>query len=246
MADEAVRAEEHLPRPAALTPARWSVAAAVSRAVQVLREDGLATLWFKILGETFYRRVLILVCDLDGYVPEVRARIPVEFGMLEAGQEREYLAHRVGTPPDEIRWRLAAGHWCFVARHEGKIAGSAWAAPQRAWVDYLACEFSLEPKEVMTYDEYVSPEFRGNDLAAALAGEYIRYCRDKGYRRLLGTVLPENGPSLGQRGKTRYYIYGKMGRVWIGPWSRPFRHSYAVGSLRREAPGTVPRAEPQR
>src|SRR5207302_3972274 len=43
---------------------RWTFATALVRAVQVAREEGVRSLWFKALGETIYRRLAIVVLDL--------------------------------------------------------------------------------------------------------------------------------------------------------------------------------------
>jgi hypothetical protein len=45
---------------------QWTAVRVWHRAKQVLREEGLKSLWFKILGETVYRRLLLLERVLEG------------------------------------------------------------------------------------------------------------------------------------------------------------------------------------
>jgi len=196
---------------------------ALARAGEVLRQEGVRSLWFKILGDTVYRRLLLVERPLQGPIPAVTARIPVEISLLQETQVAEYLAFRPEADEAEVRCQLDAGDWCFVARHHGQIVAARWATANRIWIDYLSCEFQLAAAEIYSYDLFTQPEFRGHAVAPVISAEMLRYFRTAGYRRLVAAISPENDPSLRAVAKTGYRPYGLIGYVKIGPWKRHFR-----------------------
>src|SRR2546423_935629 len=100
---------------------RWKFRMALERAREVLRQEGVRSLWFKLLGETVYRRLLLLERPLQEPIPEVKARISVEVSLLQKIQIAEYLEFRAEAKESEVRSQLETGDWCFVARHQGQI-----------------------------------------------------------------------------------------------------------------------------
>ena len=201
---------------------RWQFRVVLARAREILRQEGLRSLWFKILGDTVYRRLLLLERPLQDPIPEVTARVPVEISLLQKTQIAEYLEFRAEANESEVQSQLDAGHWCFVARYQGRIVSARWATAGRVWIDYLSRELQLAPGEVYFYDGFTRPDFRGQAVSPVTLAEMLRYFRTAGYRRMVGTVLPENQPSLRAVAKTGYRLYGVMGYVKIGPWKRHF------------------------
>ena len=167
----------------------WTVSAALRRAVDVLREEGIKSLWFKVLGETVFRRVVLIERLLDQPVAPVAASIPVSIDSLTGTEVEEYCRFRPESDPAEIRRRLAAGQWCFVARHKGGIVNAGWAAGGQVWIDYLSREMRLAPDEVYQYESFTSPVFRGQNIAPMRWAWMARFLRDAGYRRLLAVIL---------------------------------------------------------
>jgi GNAT superfamily N-acetyltransferase len=195
---------------------------ALARTREVLREEGVRSLWFKILGETVYRRLLLLERPLQEAIPAVTARVPVVMSLLQKSEIAEYVEFRAGTDVAEVQSQLDAGHWCFVARSQGRMVATSWAATNRAWLDYLSRQLRLAPDEVYAYDSFTEPAFRGQNLGPALTAEKLRYFRAAGYRRMVTDILPENRASLRADAKTGYRPYGLIGYVKIGPWRRDF------------------------
>jgi len=195
---------------------------ALERASEVLRQEGVRSLWFKLLGETVYRRLLLLERPLQEPIPTVTARVPVEISLLQKSEIAEYREFRAETHVSEVQARLDAGHWCFVARHQGRIVSARWATTDGVWIDYLSCELRLAVGEVYPYDLFTRPDFRGQSVSPVTSAEMLRYFRTAGYRRMVTTVLPENQPSLRAVAKTGYRPYGLIGYVKIGPWKRHF------------------------
>ena len=124
---------------------------ALARTREVLREEGVHSLWFKILGETVYRRLLLLERPLQEAIPAVTARVPVVRSLVQKTEIAEYVEFRAGTDVAEVQSQLDAGHWCFVARSQRRMVATSWAATKRAWLDYLSRELRLAPDEVYAY-----------------------------------------------------------------------------------------------
>jgi RimJ/RimL family protein N-acetyltransferase len=166
--------------------------------------------------------MLLVERPLQNPIPEVPARIPVEINLLKPTEVSEYVEFRPDTKAAEVQSQLDAGHWCFVARHQGRIVCARWAAKSRVWIDYLSCELHLAADEVYSYGLFTSPEFRGSAISPAASTAMLRYFHAAGYRRIVGVIGPENRASLRSVEKTGYHTYGVMGYVNIGPWRWDF------------------------
>lgn len=208
-----------------------SFRALLGRGRDVLRREGPRALWFKILGETVYRRLLMVERPLSEPVPEVKAGVPVEITLLSGNEIAEYREFRPETDEAELRSRFAAGQRCFVTRHAGRIVSARWAAVDRVWINYLSLELRLAPDEAYPYDLFTTPEFRGQSVSPVTSAEMLRYFQREGYRRMVGTVLPGNEASLRASAKTGYRMCGWIGYVQIGRWTWRFR----TDSGRRDA-----------
>lgn len=209
----------------------WTVRAVARRAVEVLREEGLRSLWFKVLGETCYRRAILFERPLDAPVTPVVTKVPVTIDLLDAAEVAEDDAFHPRSGPAEVRRRLEAGHLCFVARYQGQIVHSCWAARQRARIDYLDQEIDLAPGEAYIYQAFTAPNFRGQNISPARAVEMVRTFRRMGYRRLVAVILPENQPALRPPQKSGYRAIGMVGTVWLGPWRRDVCRITEKGAL---------------
>jgi ribosomal protein S18 acetylase RimI-like enzyme len=117
---------------------------------------------------------------------------------------------------------LSQGQVCFVARHQGTIASTCWAAKQRARIDYLGCEIGLADDEIYIYESYTAPRFRSLNIAAVRGSEMMRHFRDSGYRRFVGVLMPENKAAFRPAEKVAYRRVGVIGYVKLGPWRRFF------------------------
>jgi RimJ/RimL family protein N-acetyltransferase len=194
----------------------------LERAGEILRQEGVRGLWFKILGDTVYRRLLLLERPLHEPSGEVKAGIPVEISLLQKSEIAEYVEFRQEGKDTEVEAQLEAGDWCFVARHQGHIVCARWATTGPVWSDYLSCELRLAADEIYIYDVFTKPGLRGQAVSPATSTEMLRYFRAAGYRRLVTAILPENQPSLRAVAKTGHRPYGLIGYITIGPWKRYF------------------------
>jgi GNAT superfamily N-acetyltransferase len=205
------------------------------RAWEVLREEGLRSLWFHILGETVYRRVVLLERPLGEPIPEAAAATAVEISLLKAGEAEEYAAFHPGLEAAEVRERLARGGRCFLSRHQGSIVNACWTAEGPVWIDYLGCGMELARDEVYVYNNYTDPRFRGRNISAVRAAVMLRHFRELGYRRMIAVVVPENKAAFRSPDKAGYRPIGAIGCIRIGPWRKawmPVWHRRSRGESR--------------
>jgi RimJ/RimL family protein N-acetyltransferase len=193
-----------------------------SRAAEVLRTEGPVSLWFRILGETVYRRAILIERLLQEPIMEQQAGVNVEVSLLTAGDLDEYLAHRPGSSAADICERFRQGQKCFVARHQNTIASTCWAATGIARIDYLSCEIRPAEDEIYTYGSYTAPQFRNLNIAAVRGNEMVLYFRELGYRRFVAILMPENMAAFRPAEKIAYRRIGIMGYVKLGPWRHFF------------------------
>ncbi len=198
------------------------------RASEILRSQGVRTLWFRVLGETVYRRMILFERLLDEPPADVSPGLAVTISQLQASEVDEYAAFRPTAVATEIRSRLERGHVCFVARREGAMVHSIWAAIGSACIGYLDSEIQLAPDEAYIYGSYTTPSLRRLNINAARAVVMARYFRERSFVRFLALVMPENPAGVGATVKSNYHHAAVIGRVKIGPWRRDF-HRFVPG-----------------
>jgi ribosomal protein S18 acetylase RimI-like enzyme len=195
---------------------------AIRRAMRTLRVEGPRSVWFKLLSECGYRRLLLLERPLDEPIADFTPALAVDVAMLGSGEVDEYLAFRSGTLRHDIDDRLRNGQMCFVARHQRRIVAAAWLAVQPIWVSFLGCRIDVEAGEAHVYDKFTMPEYRGRGIANAVRTHHLRHLQRRGFRRATGAVLPENVSSLRDDAKGGFRAYGMLVRIKVGRWQRVF------------------------
>lgn len=209
-------------------PRRWKQMP--RRAWEILRQEGFRSLWFHILGETIYRRVLLFERPLSDPIPSASATIPVEISLLKPSEVEEYVAFHPGLDAGEVRDRLDCGGNCFLSRHQGSIVNACWTAEGSVWIDYLGRSLQLARDEAYVYNNYTDPRFRGRNISAVRAVVMLRHFRELGYRRLVAVVVPENKAAFRPPDKAGYRPIGVIGYIGIGPW----RHELMSAWRRRD------------
>ncbi len=194
----------------------------IYRASEILRSEGARVLWFRILGETVYRRMILFERWLEQPVAPAGCELPAAISQLQMHEVGEFVAFRADVDPAEIRSRLEQGHQCWVARTQGTIVHAIWVAIGSAWIRYLECEIQLAADEAYIYESYTAPAFRRLNINAARADVMMRYLRDRSFVRLLALVMPENPAGIQATVSAGYCATGVIGRVIIGSWQRHF------------------------
>ncbi|MDA1314461.1 MAG: hypothetical protein O2968_14065 [Acidobacteria bacterium] len=198
----------------------WSIAGVWRRAREVLRQEGPRSLWFKILGEICYRRLLLLERVLDGSKKESGGLGPVS--RLATSDLDCYSRFQPDADLAEIRRRLRRGDICLAMNHEGEIIHACWIRRGRARSEYLDCEVELPPDTGYAYEAFTKPEFRGRGVANAGAHLMEAPLVEAGYRTVLSMIGPENYASLRFTQQAGHRIVGRIGYRGLGPWRRYF------------------------
>ena len=199
---------------------RWTPGTALRRAVAVARAEGLRGLWPRILGESVYRRLVLLERRLDDEPPVETAAMELTFGFVDDVDELASVRAWPGAP--EIRRRFGRGERCFGARHEGQLVALRWIATGSVHVPYLGRTLDLDDGDVFVYEAYTAPELRRRGIARATEGRLAALLRDEGYRRILRTVLPENASGVGMHSAVGNRPIGTIGYLKLGPWRHDF------------------------
>lgn len=188
------------------------------RAYEILRSEGVRALWFRILGETVYRRMVLFERHLEKPIEAVRCDAAVTISQLAMAEVDDYAALRPSPDAGEIRSRLERGHQCWVARRQGVLVHAIWAATGSAWIRYLDCEIQLAPDEVYIYESYTTPALRRININAIRSRTMTHYYRERSYFRLLALVMPENPAGIHATIDAGYHRAGMIALVKIGSW----------------------------
>lgn len=203
----------------------WTPGRIWHRVKEVLHQEGLRSLWFKVLGETVYRRLLLVERVLEGgdtRGDEATGRL----SLLCADDLPRYALFRSDADLKDIAGRLDRGDLCLVMSVGKQIAHACWITSKHTQIDYLECEVMLSPDMCMAYDAFTKPAFRGRGIAGARTRQMEPYLIKSGYRRLLSAIGPENRQSLYFNTAAGHQIVGVMGYYQLGPWRRYFCRPY--------------------
>jgi hypothetical protein len=185
----------------------------------------LADLWFTALSAArIYRRLVLLARPLRPSAPELTAPSEVQIAALAPEEIGAYLAFRPEQTGAEIRARLSRGYVCFAAWHDRQIVHAAWGATKIAPIDYLSHEIELDRDEVFIFDAFTAPASRGRNLSPLRAVAMGRHYHDRGYRRVLTAVHPENRVGFRPLEKVGTQPVGLIGYVGVGPLRWHFCH----------------------
>jgi ribosomal protein S18 acetylase RimI-like enzyme len=163
----------------------------VRRAREVARSEGLRTLWFRVLGETVYRRLVVMERPFGAPVARsVHQEVPVAF--LQPEEIGEYLELRPDAPAGELATRFDRGHVCLVARRDGRLIAACWIGLGKTWIDALGIWIELEPDAGYIYDLYVAPAARGLNVYLRLFDAIRDHYGYESETRVMATATPEN------------------------------------------------------
>ena len=199
---------------------RWTAGSAARRAVAVARVEGLRSMWTRTLGETVYRRLILLERPLDTE-PVIRdAQVELDFGFANDVEELARIRSWPGAA--EIRRRLDGGERCYGARRDGRLVASRWVATWSVRIPYLDRTLDLADGDVFVYEAYTAPDYRRLGIARAVESRLALLLRAEGHRRILRTVLPENAAGVGMHTSLGNRPIGTIGYFGLGPWRHDF------------------------
>ncbi len=190
----------------------------LQRGRAILREEGPRGLWFLVLADLCYRRLLLLERDLEAAIPTLEPRLPVTFGLLAPDDLDTYLCFHDEDDRDQIEDRFARGDVCHVARHEGRIVCACWVSRGEHFIRFLHYRYALGPAEAYFWDSFTDPAVRGRGVAPALAVHMLDWARHEGVTRVTTAVSPENAANLRARAKSGFRVCGRIACVKLGPY----------------------------
>lgn len=194
--------------------------AILRRAWTILRTEGWIALWFRVLGETVYRRVLLVELDLP---PRPDPPKGIEARWLRAEEASAYAAFHPALSAAEVRRRLAAGERCLVLESEGRMVHGRWCATARAWIEYLQVFLPLPPGAAYVYQSFTPPAERGHGYATAGAVAGGQALHREGFNRTIGCIQPDRAMAYPPIFKAGYRPAGYLGWYRLGWWRIPFR-----------------------
>lgn len=194
----------------------------LGRSREILRTEGLRSLWFKILGETIYRRMDIFERKINPALTSIKLPDGLEVSPLKAGEVDELVKFRDLHNREAVLRRLEQGDVCFMVRAHGEIIHSAWVAKGRARIDYLARDIRLANNVVFIFEAYTAEAWRGKSISSMRKTVMEKYCHDQGYNLLLAVVWPENSPAYRNIEKAGYERIGRVGYFGVGRFRKYF------------------------
>lgn len=155
---------------------------------------------------------------------------------LYADEVRERVATYEYDVPDEaemaqrLRNVQAAGYPYFVAEHDGRFAGYAYASSYRGRIGY---RWTVEDTV------YIVPEHQGRGIGKALLQYLIDACEARGFRQMIAVIgEPANGASVALHEKLGFRTVGVfqgLGRKH-GRWLDTVQMQRALGAGDGAAP----------
>ncbi len=210
---------------------KWTLAGIAGRSAEVFREEGVKSLWFRILGETIYRRLALFICRRDCMSPDLPGNADLTLTTIADSDWDDYERFRGGGI--DCRRLLRSGKRCWVLRSATGIVSSCWAATDFAEIPYLGLRIRLGPGQVYLFDTYTAPACRGRSHASLLVAELVQSCLQQGERTVISAVLPENRGGMALFDRLGFQQAGLVGYFGIGPW----RHQFCRSAIEPDEPG---------
>ena len=191
----------------------------------LLRRDGwrsTLTVAVRELLQLPYRhmRFVVLARSVDNPLPDYQPKIELDIRPFEK-DDIVYISEI--DRPSEAKLcarRLGSGQMGFIAFHNSRPAGHAWAS-DRLDPTLERVQFPLLPGDGICLDVFTAPAYRGKGVQTALSLARFHFLREQGYVRVVTYIEKQNHPSLGvwQR-KLGSEIIGHIDFVRVGPWRR--------------------------
>lgn len=91
-------------------------------------------------------------------------------------------------PARVFRSRLSRRDIFFIAKINDKIIHQMWSSFKDNYVPLLNKKIVLKEREAYIYHAYTAPEFRGNNVHAAVIRKALGYLKGQGYKRCFSVV----------------------------------------------------------
>lgn len=175
-------------------------AGAFARVRQVLRHESLGNLLLRVVAAAGYRTGIWCagwyVRPIEHLGEPADVGFQLEFVKLAATDADEYATFQRLTSAETFRKRLTESQHCYAARLDGRLATSMWFGTDSVWIDFLGRALTLEPDQIYVFDTHTAPEYRGRRLQTWIRAWVYKDAYERGYRRAVAVVAPENRSSI--------------------------------------------------
>jgi RimJ/RimL family protein N-acetyltransferase len=202
---------------------RWTLPSIMRRVVEISREDGPLVLFWKVLGETVFRRLRCFERSLWDPIPPASPIPGVTVGELPAERWGELQQVRPEMSLEEIARRVRRGERCFIASARGRIVHVRWVSFEKAWCEELGAEIPLAPNAAFPHKSFTTPEMRRCGLATEVSKFCLQSLRQAGFQRMVAVVDAENQAGLRAVEKAGYHPAGWLAVLRLGPWRHLIR-----------------------
>jgi GNAT superfamily N-acetyltransferase len=162
----------------------------------VTRDGGLLYRARVALARLAWFECLVVAVELDAAGPAREAPPGVNARPLDDGDLDAFLRLRPEFGREQVEARLAAGHLGMSVWLGGELVAASWTRFDCIWVPILERSIPLGEGEAYTYDSYTGPAHRRRGIATARSQAAIEEMRARGYRRIVGCILPGNPAAL--------------------------------------------------
>jgi hypothetical protein len=189
--------------------------------------------WLHVLG---YRRTRVFEIELTADMPITEAAVATTSDFLDASQLDAFVAHHPDIGRGQAINRLKRGDRCFATWVDGRIVSSRWVASDRVRFGDIGLEVDLPADTVYVSHAFTSEDIRGLRIASASSTRLTRRLAEEGWKRSIGTVLPQNRSGLVNAERAGYTETRRLATLRLGPWG-PIRAPYLPRAGRsRRAP----------
>ena len=182
--------------------------------VSINKKAGLRVraLFRAIFGRIFlYEKVFVFetlsskICFITANKGGVNIRLARSDDILKLKRFEKFKGGKAGE-------RLRAGHLCFVAEKDGKIANYTWVCFNEAFISELERKLHVGPNSAYRYDGFTVPEYRGMGILPRVLAWSSDYLFRNGIKDIYDLVTSNNYPSLRAHAKVGSV---KMGEVTL-------------------------------
>ena len=205
--------ETHPTADRARTPNRVS---RVRLARELIRSEGLRSIWPRLLGRVVYRRVVVAAADMAAEYTVPDCDVEMTIRKLEPREIGAYAALVPNADPTTVARRLDAGSRIYAAWSDGRIISAGWLEVDRALFDAIGACIPIGPKVVYARASFTEPELRGRNIATVGYVSALELLREEGFERAVGFLLPEARSSHGPVVKAGLERVGSLGWFGIG------------------------------
>jgi hypothetical protein len=185
---------------------------------ELVRSEGIGSLWPRVLGRLVYRRVVVAAADMDSEYTVPECEIEMTIKKLAPEQIGAYVAFAPNADAGTVARRLAAGSRIYAAWSEGRIIGAGWLDVGHALFDAVGASIPIGPKVVYARASYTEPGLRGRNIATVGYVTALKLLREEGFERAVGFILPEARSSHGPVVKAGLERVGSLGWFGVGPF----------------------------